>query len=134
MHPSMSEQLDGLSGILRDVVAPDLSSPYPVDVLESVMATLDMLSRSWAEVPRFLLSDAAATADVLRMIGLNPPQPPDAQFDIEALESYHADVRSMLERAITSVLAHPAAHVATVRLFRDRNERFPFQPMAPRRP
>jgi hypothetical protein len=133
MHPSVSNQLAGLSRVLADVVAPELDNPYPIDLLNGVIAALETLSRSWAEVPRFLRWDAEATTAILRRVGVSPPQPPADPLDLVALEAHHAGVRSMLEVAIPAVLADPATNAATVQLFRERIDRFPFNQPAPRR-
>jgi hypothetical protein len=133
MHPSISEQLAGLSKVLTDVVEPDLSNPYPLDVLNGVVAALDTLSRSWSDVPAFLRWDAEATAAILLRLELTPPAPPADALDLAALEAHHAEIRSMLELAIPAVLVDSEIHAATIRLFRDRLERFPFKQLAPRR-
>jgi hypothetical protein len=134
MHPTISEQLAGMSKVLDDVVRPELTDPYPIDVLNGVVAALDTLSRSWADVPAYLRWDAAATAALLQRLDLTPPPPPGDPLDLAALEAHHAAVRGMLELAIPSVLADPEIDAATVQLFRDRIERFPFNQLAPRRP
>jgi hypothetical protein len=133
MHPNISEQLAGLSKVLTDVVQPELSDPYPVEMLNGVIAALDTLSRSWDELPRYLRWDAAATAAVLAQVGIATTAPPADQLDHAALEAHHGDVRAALEQAIPVLLADPDANAATVQLFRDRIERFPFNQLAPRR-
>ena len=61
---------------LHDVVRPELTNPYPIDVLDGVVAALDTLGRSWAEIPAYLRWDAEATAVILRRLDLTPPPPP----------------------------------------------------------
>lgn len=134
MHPTISEQLHGLARILRDVVAPDLTSSYPTEILDGVVATLDMLGDTWAALPHYLLEDAAATGEVLRLVGIETPTPPTDTLDTAAIEAHHAEVRGLLEREMPRVLADPGAEAAAVQLFRDRIDRFPFQLTASRRP
>jgi len=133
MHPTISEQLRGLSKALAEVVAPELSNPYPSDVLSGVIGALDMLAQSWQELPAYLRWDAEATAAVLARRGVEPPDPPADPLDIAGLEAHHAAVRGLLERLVPQLAADPDTNAATVALFRERIERFPFNQLAPRR-
>ena len=116
MHPSISEQLAGLSRVLTDVVQPELTNPYPLDVLHGVAAALETLSRGWADYPAYLRWDAEATVAILRRLDLRPPLPPADVLDLAALEAHHA-----------------ALDAATADHFRQRIERFPFGQLTPRR-
>ena len=125
MRPDVTEQLRGLRQVLAEVVAPEVTDPYPADVLAGALATLDLLADAWAEVPRFLCWDSAATAHVLRVAGLRTLPMPDDLLDLDALRAHHQEVRGLLEAAMPTILAHEAARAAVVQLFRDRAERYP---------
>jgi hypothetical protein len=125
MRPDVTEQLRGLRQVLAEVVAPEVTDPYPADVLAGALATLDLLADAWAEVPRFLCWDSAATAHVLRLAGLRTVAMPDDLLDLAALQAHHQEVRGLLEAAMPTVLEHDAARAAVVQLFRDRADRYP---------
>jgi hypothetical protein len=131
MRPDVTEQLRGIRQVLTDVVAPHVADPYPADVLAGALATLDVLADAWAEVPRFLCWDSAATGHVLRLAGLRVPPMPDDLLDLAALAAHHEELRGLLEAAMPTVLAHDGARAAAVQLFRDRAERYPLA-MRPR--
>src|ERR1700761_4773582 len=65
MHPTVTEQLDGLRRILADVVAPEVTAPYPTEILGSVMGALNTLQSNWHAIPAFLHWDIATTSEVL---------------------------------------------------------------------
>jgi hypothetical protein len=134
VHPSITEQLAGLSQVLADVVRPELGDPYPIDVLDGVIAGLDAIARGWTGLPAYLRWDAEQTTAILRRMGIDPPAPPADPLDLVALETHHADVRKKLESAIPAIARDPDTTAAMVQLFRERIERFPFQQLAPRRP
>jgi hypothetical protein len=134
VHPSISEQLAGLSRTLADVVRPELSDPYPIDVLDGVIAGLDAIARGWTALPAYLRWDAEQTTAILRRVGIDPPEPPADPLDLIALESHHAGLRKMLESAVPTIAEDPDTAATMVQLFRERIERFPFQQLAPRRP
>jgi hypothetical protein len=125
MRPSVSEQLLGVRQVLADVIGPQVTDAYAADVLAGALATLDLLAGSWADVPRFLRWDSAATADVLRLVGLPVPPAPDDVLDLVALGAHHRDVRVLLDAAMPRILEHEAARSAVVDLFRARAERYP---------
>jgi hypothetical protein len=134
MHPSISEQLNGLSRALADVVRPQLADPYPLDVLDGVIAGLEAIANGWTALPAYLRWDADETTAILRRVGIHPPEAPADADDMVALEAHHAGMRRMLESAIPAIRADPDTNAIAVRHFRARAERFPFQQLAPRRP
>lgn len=134
MHPSISEQLTGLSRALGDVIRPELHDPYPLDVLDGVIAGLETIARAWTQLPTYLRWDAAETATLLQRVGVDAPLPPADPLDLDALEAHHAEVRRLLEAAIPTVRADAAVDAAVLAHVRARIERFPFQQLAPRRP
>jgi hypothetical protein len=131
MRPDVSEQLTGIRQVLADVVAPQVTDAYPADVLAGALDALELLARSWVEVPRFLCWDSAATAHVLRLLGRPAPPMPDDLLDVAALQAHHGEVRGLLEAAMPTILEHDEAKAAVVQLFRDRAERYPLA-MIPR--
>jgi hypothetical protein len=134
MRPTVSEQLEGIRQILADVVAPEITDPYPAAVLAGALATLDMLAVGWADVPAFLRWDADATAAVLALINVSAPAMPRGALDaldLTALQAHHRDVRGVLEQSMSAVLADDIARPAVVELFRDRAARFPIHARPP---
>jgi len=125
MRPTVSEQLTGIAHILAEVVAPEITDPYPAAVLAGARATLELLARAWTDVPAFLCWDARAGAAVLALVGIPVPAGPDDVLDVAALEAHHREVRGLLEGSMPAVLADDGARAALVQLFRDRAARFP---------
>jgi hypothetical protein len=131
MRPTVSEQLDGIRKVLADVVAPEITDPYPTAVLAGALATLELLAGAWADVPAFLRWDAEATAAVLALVGVPVPTMPADALDLVALQAHHREVRGALERSMPAVLADDDARVAVVQLFRERAARHPITPRPP---
>jgi hypothetical protein len=154
VRPSVSEQLDGLKRILQEVVAPELTDPYPSDILAGVCATLETLAAGWSEVPAFLRWDAEAASEILSEVlsadglqlderlaaqvneALAAPIPDPADFT--ALEAYHRQVRAALELTVPVISEHEELRETRTRLvdlFRERVDRYPlktvWRPSAP---
>jgi hypothetical protein len=117
VRPNVTEQLQGLRRILTEVVAPELTDPYPADILAGVCATLDALATGWLEVPGYLRWDSDITAGLLAELlavapGLDPAAAsieaagtaPDPA-DVEALEAHHVRVREALVLAVPALTA-----------------------------
>jgi hypothetical protein len=140
MRPTVAEQLAGISRILSEVVAPEVTSAYPADILRGAIGALNALGASWTKIPAFLAWDIAATADVLRaavpllaapladQVGDTLSQPTDPT-DWVALEDRQQQLRGLLAQAMPAILAAPGgeAYRLMTALFRERSERFPFQ-------
>jgi hypothetical protein len=140
MRPTVTEQLAGISRILSEIVAPEVTSAYPADILRGAIGALNALGASWAKIPPFLAWDIAATADVLRAAvpllaapladevraALSSPADP---ADWAALEGRQERLRGLLVRAMPAIQAEPEgeAYRLMTALFRERSERFPFQ-------
>jgi hypothetical protein len=146
MHPTITEQLDGLRRILAEVVVPEVTSPYPAEILGSVIGALDALQLNWHRIPAFLRWDIETTAGVLD--AARPLLDADlvAEIaavaawgdlaDLAALETGQARMRALLVKAMPAILADPHrtdAYPRMIALFRERAERFPFS-MAARPP
>jgi hypothetical protein len=131
MRPTVSEQLDGIRQVLAEVVAPEITDPYPAAVLAGVLTTLELLAGAWADVPAFLRWDAGATSAVLALVGVPVPSIPHDVLDLAALQAHHRDVRGALERSMAAVLEDAGARAALVQLFRDRAARFPMNARPP---
>jgi hypothetical protein len=134
MRPTVTEQLHGIRQVLADVVAPHVADPYPADVLAGALATLDLLAEAWAEVPSFLRWDAAETARVLGLAGIEAPPPPADPLDVEALHAHADSVRGLLESRMATVLADPDARDAAVAHVRARADRYPLAARPPGAP
>ena len=147
MHPSVTEQLRGVRRTLTEVVAPDLSSPYPAEVLRGVVAALEGLERSWTRVLPFLVWDNAETAALLgaispvvepelavRITQLCDAEPGDA-LDVDAGDARNEALRGLLAEAVPGLAAGGAetadAHAAVVAHLRERIDRFPLTMNAP---
>jgi hypothetical protein len=145
MHPTVTEQLDGLRRILAETIAPEVTSPYPAEILGGVIGALDALRSNWHAIPAFLLWDIETTADVLN--AAKPLLDADLIAEIAAalsgeltnladLERRQIHMRELLVGAIPAIIAEPRgtdAYRRMIALFRERAERFPFS-MAARPP
>jgi hypothetical protein len=148
VHPSVTEQLRGVRRTLTEVVAPDLSHPYPTEVLRGVVAALEGLERSWVRVLPFLTWDNAATATLLReqvapavdaplaariSAALEEPEPDP--LDVDAADARNEALRGLLADAVPQLTAGgdatAGAHAAVVAHLRARIERFPLTMNAP---
>jgi hypothetical protein len=65
VRPTVEEQLQGLRAVLEGVVAPEVDSPYPADVLATVVGALDRLATDWATVPAAFRAESAAIDGLL---------------------------------------------------------------------
>src|SRR5690349_6356582 len=125
MRPDVSEQLLGIREILSRVIVPLVDDPYPADVLDGALATLELLAEVGPSVPAFLRWDSEASAEVLGRVGVSTPPLPDDLLEPGALEAHHRAVRQQLEASMPAVLADDAARAAAVALVRERAERYP---------
>lgn len=138
MKPTIIEQLQGLSRILSEVIAPEIHAPYPAEILGSVIGALDALQSSWAKIPAFLQWDIAETAAVL--IAAQPmfdaglaadvqtalAEAPADAGDWTALEIHQTRLRGLLARAMPVLAKDSDAYRRMIALFHERTERFPF--------
>jgi len=147
VHPSVTEQLRGIRRTLTEVVAPDVSSPYPAEVLRGVVAALEGLERSWARVLPFLVWDNAETAALLG--GISPVVDPDLAaritqvcdaepgdaLDVDAADVRNEALRALLAEAVPELAAGGPttadAHAAVVAHLRARIDRFPLTMNSP---
>jgi hypothetical protein len=146
MRPTITEQLDGLRRILADVVAPEVTSPYPAEILGSVIGALDALQFNWHRIPVFLRWDIETTAGVLNaakplldadlVAEISAAEARGDLTDLAALESGQVRMRELLVKAMPAIVAgrdETDAYSRMIALFRERAERFPFS-MAARPP
>jgi len=146
MHPTVTEQLDGLRRILAETIAPEITSPYPAEILGGVIGALDALQSNWHRIPAFLIWDIETTAGVLD--AATPKLDVDlvAEIaaaktgidltDLAALESQQVRMRELLVKAMPAIIADPdktEAYPRMIALFRERTDHFPFS-MAARPP
>jgi hypothetical protein len=146
MRPTVTEQLDGLRRILAETIAPEITSPYPAEILGGVIGALDALQSNWHRIPAFLLWDIETTAGVLdaAMPKLDVDLVAEIAAaktgidltDLAALESLQIRMRALLVKAMPAIIADPdqtEAYPRMIALFRERTDRFPFS-MAARPP
>jgi hypothetical protein len=144
MHPTITEQLDGLRRILTDAVAPEVSAPYPTEILGSVIGALNALQANWHAIPAFLRWDIATTSEVLDaakplldaglIAEIAAAQADSDLADLASLESRQVRMRGLLVKAMPAIRAERGtAYGKMIALFRERTERFPFS-MAVRPP
>ena len=137
MHPTVTEQLDGLRRILADAVAPDVTAPYPAEILGSVIGALNTLQSNWHAIPAFLRWDIATTSEVLDaakplldaglVAEINAAQAESDLADLAGLESQQVRMRGLLVKAMPAIRAeHGDAYRKMIVLFRERADRFPF--------
>ncbi|HEX4507621.1 MAG TPA: hypothetical protein VH722_17975 [Alphaproteobacteria bacterium] len=142
MHPTVTEQLDGLRRILAEAVTPEVTAPYPAEILGSVIGALNALQSNLHAIPAFLRWDIETTAGVLDaakpLLGADLTAEIDAakagDDDLAALEPRQVLMRGLLVKAMPAIRAERgAAYGKMIALFRERTERFPFS-MAVRPP
>jgi len=137
MHPTVTEQLNGLRRILADAVAPEVSAPYPTEILGSVMGALSALQANWHAIPGFLRWDIETTSEVLDaakplldaglVAEITAAQADGDLTDLARVEPQQVRMRGLLVKAMPAIRAeHGAAYVKMIALFRERTERFPF--------
>ena len=144
MHPTVSEQLDGLRRILSEAVTPEVTAPYPAEILGGMIGALNALQASLHAIPAFLRWDIETTAGVLDtarpLLGAHLVAEIDAAkagsdlTDFAELEILQVRMRGLLVQAMPAIRAERgAAYGQMIALFRERTERFPFS-MAARPP
>jgi hypothetical protein len=146
MRPTITEQLDGLRRILAETIAPEVTSPYPAEILGGVIGALDALQSNWHKIPAFLLWDIETTAGVLDaarpLLGaglvaeIAAAKTDNDVTDLTVLETRLMHLRGLLVKAMPAIIADPDATDAYPRmiaLLRERTDRFPFS-MAARPP
>jgi hypothetical protein len=125
MRPTIEEQLKGIGAVLADVVVPQVADPYAADVLAGALATLEVLADASGEVAPFLRWDSTASGEVLAMVGVQPPPPPDDPLDQGALADHHEAVRALLEASVPLIRQDADADRAFVQLMKERGARYP---------
>ena len=119
MRPTIEEQLLGLRAVLERVVGPEVRSPYPSDVLATVVGALERLAGDWATVPAALrsestaldglLGDARAVAtDAAAAIDAALAEPPPDWLDPVAARAHYKHRRDLLT-TVVRVLAPDGA-------------------------
>lgn len=147
MRPTISEQLAGVRRILAEVIAPEVTGAYPVDMLRGVLANLEMLEHSWTTVGPFLAWDNAGTERVLEHVAplvdaasgdrirAALVAAPKDNADVDALDAHNTALRELLAEAIPELAAggeRTADAYAEVRAhLRERIGRFPLSMNAP---
>ncbi len=96
MRPTVTEQLRGLRVILEGVVAPEVTAPYPRDMLATVVTTLAQLEQRWTHT-LVIMRDECAEID--RLVGDALPYVDDALA---------ARIRSTLDELVPDSLDHDA--------------------------
>jgi len=145
MHPTITEQLDGLRRILAEAVAPEVTAPYPAEILGGAIGALDALQSRLHAIPAFLRWDIETTACVLGaakpllnadlMAEIAAAEAHCHLTDLAALEARQVRMRGLLVKAMPAILAdrQGPAYAKMIALFRERTERFPLS-MAVRPP
>jgi hypothetical protein len=146
VRPSVSDQLEGISRILVETIAPQVIDPYCTGVLEGLIASLDSLASGWKKVPRFLRWDTDETAVILGVAlpylahGLADclraaldEAPPAGDLDLGALEAHHRRMRMVLEQAVPAIVDRPDLRDRLVSHLIARARQFPVStiPIAP---
>jgi hypothetical protein len=123
MRPTITEQLDGLRRILSEVVAPEVTAPYPAEILGSVIGALEALSANWARIPDYLAWEIGSIQSILIAAGREPPTDMPA-----SREEQHARLSSLLVQAQPAIAAdrNGEAYRLMITFFRERAQKFPF--------
>ena len=100
MRPSVTEQLRGMRLILENVVAPEVTAPYPRDMLAAVVDALGRLETSWhAHLPA--MRDESVEIDRLLAAASAVPA--------AAADGFGARVEAALAEPAVDPLDHDAA-------------------------
>ena len=131
MRPTITDQLDGLRRILVEVIAPEVTAPYPAEILGSVIGALDALSANWSRIPDYLAWETESIQSILTAAGIEP------QTDTTAatLEEKQIRMSGLLVAAQPAIAGDRdgEAYRQMIAFFRARAQRFPFA-MAARPP
>jgi hypothetical protein len=124
MKPTITEQLDGLRRILAEVVAPEVTAPYPAEILGSVIGALDALSANWAHIPGYLAWEIQSIRSILIAAGIEPP----TDMDSVSLEEQQVRMSGLLVEAQPAIAGdrNREADRLMIAFFRERANRFPF--------
>lgn len=124
MRPTITEQLDGLRRILAEVVAPEVTSAYPAEILGSVIGALDALSASWSRIPEYLAWEIESIRAILTAAGIEPP----TDMASASLEEQQVRMSGLLVQAQPAIAADRdgEAYRLMIAFFRGRAKRFPF--------
>jgi hypothetical protein len=133
MRPTITEQLEGLRRILSEVIAPEITAPYPAEILGSVIGALDSLCANLAGVPAYLEWEIQSVQSILA--AANVAVPADAPSDLRALEALQMRLSAELVAVQPAIIADPDgdAYRLMIAFFRERAQRYPFA-MAARPP
>jgi hypothetical protein len=149
VRPSISEQLDGMARIVRDVLGPHLDDAYAGDIANGMAVTLATIASSWQDVPAFqrwetgeivgLLGDAvphldAALAEEVAAFSNGGPDAGADPLDLRALDARHATARELLARAVPAIESVDAPAAARGRLHALARERIGRYPLVAPRP
>jgi hypothetical protein len=125
MQPDVADQLAGVARILRELVAPEVADAYTADILRGAVTTLETLAAGVDAVAPFLRWDIEATGALLASVGIETPASPGDTEDPVVLAAWHREVRGVLESAIDTIRADPAASAAAAAHFRARAAHHP---------
>jgi hypothetical protein len=127
VRPTVTEQLDGMAHILREVVAPAVPDAYAATILAGIADSLTSLARAEPLLAGFLEWDAAATASILEhaLPTLDGPAAAAAASALEASEDRWEALRGALQAAVPAIMEQPELRDAMVEHFRQRAVRFP---------
>lgn len=141
MRPTITETLRGIRRILAEVVAPEIHAPYPAETLQSILADLELVERSWDRVLAFLHWDNAAMTALLATIEAHVDPECAARLramhvaatidmlDFEAANARNEELRALVAAAVPQLAAggeRTAVAYAGVRAYlRQHMERYP---------
>lgn len=134
MRPAFEEQLRGIRRILAEVVAPEVSAPYPADMLRGAIAALDTLERALPALAPFLEWDNDACRKLLARVDPEQPvvdAPPPG--DLAALNAHNEALRAALAGAVPRLARDAASDPDAAAQYDDvrahlraRMDRYPF--------
>jgi hypothetical protein len=126
VRPTLTEFAANMRRILEDVVAPEVSAPYPAHMLRGVIANLEVIEKSWDSVLPFFEWDNAAMRTLLEQAGQQLPEPAAAggrPFD----DAYalNTELRALLARAIPKLEEGSPLRAAVGAHLAERARRYP---------
>lgn len=110
MHPTIDEQLAGITRLLGIVASESKLSDASAEAMANAGRLVTQIGRSWAELLPFYIGDNAALAGVLTRAG-RPAEPGDVGIDVRAAAERNAELRSELSAVAAALIEEggPAA-------------------------
>ena len=107
MRPTVGEQLRGLRLVLERTVAPEVTAPYPSDMLRVVIDALARLEDGWAAALPAMRDECREVAELLHEEGPEPDW-----LDHDAALAHYESLRGRLAEVVRTGSAEDRERVA----------------------